>query len=91
MDRFDEKKDGDDAGEMERTGDVLGLGGGPVPKEPDDPSTSDDPESIAQRRERTREDDETLTSHREDPYRRSPGATGIDMGAGGRGTDQSGD
>jgi hypothetical protein len=81
MDRFDEKKDRVDADEMERTGDVLGLGGGPVPQTPADriPST--------RRGERALEEDETLTPHREDPYRRTPGATGIDMGAGGSGTD----
>jgi hypothetical protein len=87
MDRYDEKKDRHDADEVERTGDVLGLGGGPVPKEPGDPSASEDHDSIMRRRERAREDDETLTSHREDPYRQTPGATGIDMGAGGSGTD----
>ena len=91
MDRFDEKKDREDADEMARAGDVLGLGGGPVPKTADDPTASNDPESIARRHERAREEEETLTSRRDDPYRQSPGATGIDMGAGGRGTDVSGE
>lgn len=90
MDRYDEKKDTNEAGEVERTGDVLGLGGAAVPKMPGDPSASDDPESVAQRRQRAREDDSTLTSDREDPYQQSPGATGIDMGSGGRGTDITG-
>ena len=89
MDRYDEKKDRMDSDEMARTGDVLGLGGSAVPKMPGDPSASNDPDSIARRRERMHEDD-TLTQH-EDPYKQSPGATGIDMGAGGRGTDVSGE
>jgi hypothetical protein len=98
MDRYDEKiekiEDRDDEQDtegMQRTGDVLGLGGGAVPKMPGDPSASNDPDSVARRRERAREDDETLTSHRDDPYRQGHGATGIDMGSGGRGTDVSGE
>jgi hypothetical protein len=91
MDRYDEKKDRQDEDPVERTGDVLGLGGSAVPKMPGDPSASDDPESVARRRERAREDEDTLASNREDPYRQSPGATGIDMGSGGRGTDLSGE
>ena len=87
MDRFDEKKDRHDTDEVERMGDVLGLGGGPVPKTPDDPSASDDLDSVARRRERALEDDGMTSSNREDPYQQSSGATGIDMGAGGRGTD----
>ena len=86
MDRYDEKNDRHDADEVERMGDVLGLGGGPVPKMPGDPSASDDADSVARRRERALEDDD-MSSNREDPYRQSPGATGIDMGSGGRGTD----
>jgi hypothetical protein len=87
MDRYDEKNDRDDVAEVERKGDVLGLGGGPVPKTPGDPSASEDLDSAMRRRERAREEEETLTSQREDPYRQTPGATGIDMGAGGSGTD----
>lgn len=87
MDRYDEKKDRDDADEVERMGDVLGLGGGPVPKAPDDPSVAHDPESVARRRERAMEDEGMTSPNREDPYRQSPGATGIDMGSGGSGTD----
>ena len=90
MDRYDEKRERDDADDMNRTGDVLGLGGGAVPKAADDPTASSDPESVARRRERALED-EMRSSNREDPYRQSPGATGIDMGAGGRGTDVSGE
>jgi hypothetical protein len=93
MDRYDEKKDRRDEDEVERTGDVLGLGGAAVPKSPGDPTSSRDPESMARRRERALEDEDAdrLASNREDPYRRSAGATGIDMGAGGRGTDVSGE
>jgi hypothetical protein len=93
MDRYDEKKDQRDENDVERTGDVLGLGGAAVPKSPGDPTASADAESAARRRERAREDEEadSLAANREDPYQRTPGATGIDMGAGGRGTDVSGE
>jgi hypothetical protein len=83
MDRSDEYD------REERTGDILGLGAGPVPKSPGDPSTEPDPESAGKRRERVRSTDD------EGPNRRTPqptpGATGIDMGAGGTGTDVSGE
>jgi hypothetical protein len=60
-----------------------------VPKEPSDPSTENDPDSVARRRERMREaDEEHVTGTGE--LRRDAGATGIDMGAGGKGTDLSG-
>jgi hypothetical protein len=42
MDRYDEKKDRRDEDEVERTGDVLGLGGAAVPKSPGDPTSSRD-------------------------------------------------
>jgi len=92
MDRHDEAKDTHTQEPDEiRSGDVLGLGGSPVPKMPGDPSASDDPESVARRRDRLRgEEAEETGTAREDPYKQSPGATGIDMGAGGRGTDISG-
>lgn len=90
MDRYDDKKDSSD--EMERTGDVLGLGGSPVRKMPGDPSASSDPASAARRRERAREEEgHSHVSGDDDPYRQSPGAAGIDMGSGGRGTDVSGE
>jgi hypothetical protein len=86
MDRKDERKDERLEAEVdhERSGDVLGLGGSAVPKAPGDPSASDDPEAVAQRRARVRgsEVTETGSSH-------GAGATGIDMGAGGTGTDIS--
>lgn len=87
MDRYDEKKDDREEGEVERTGDILGLGGAAVPKMPGDPTASNDPDSVARRRERALGEDDTTVSHHDDPYRQSPGATGIDMGSGGRGTD----
>jgi len=91
MDRSDERKDVSDADEMiERKGDVLGLGGSAVPKTPDDPAVSQDPESVRKRRERARAG-ESEDRRDDDPFRQSKGATGIDMGAGGSGTDISGD
>jgi hypothetical protein len=69
------------------TSGILGLGGSPVPKEPGDPSTEHDPESVAQRRARMREGEADRT---EEPDLGGPGATGIDMGAGGEGTQVSG-
>ena len=70
---------------------ILGLGGVPVPKEPGDPSASNDPESVHQRRHRiTNAEEEEFASTREDPDRQRSGATGIDMGSGGQGTNLSG-
>ena len=92
MDRFDEKKDIDSADEVDgRSGDVLGLSGAAVPKMPGDPSASSDPASARQRRERALGADDQGAARADDPYRQSPGATGIDMGAGGRGTDVTGE
>jgi hypothetical protein len=93
MDRPDERKpvhsdkaEGRD--EPEREGDILGLGGAAVPKAPDDPTTEYDEESIARRRERATGEDE----RRKKPgaLSGSKGATGVDMGSGGTGTDVSG-
>jgi hypothetical protein len=97
MDRFDERKhdrsDADDTTPADNTpareGDVLGLGGAPVPKMPGDPTTEYDDESVAQRRTRALEGEAEDTAPVEDT-RSGPGATGIDMGSGGRGTDVSG-
>ena len=91
MDRYDESKHvrsteseaKDDA--PAREGDVLGLGGSTVPKTPGDPSTEFDEESVARRKARAAGADEP--EFRESNTRRTPGATGIDMGAGGTGTD----
>ena len=90
MDRVDEKKDRNDADEMPRKGDVLGLGG-PIRKTPEDRTPSNDSESVTRRHERAREEEEASASRHDDPYRQSSGATGIDMGAGGSGTDLSGE
>jgi hypothetical protein len=86
MDRYDEKKSGSDSSEM-GIGDVLGLGGSTVPKGPEDPSASDDPESVRRRRERAMETDD---AGRTESDQQHSGATGIDMGAAGQGTDVSG-
>jgi hypothetical protein len=66
-----------------REGDILGLGGIVVPKSASDPSTEFDDESIARRRARSGEDE----LDRRNDMPRTPGATGIDMGSGGSGTD----
>ena len=89
MDRHDEKKVNDTDEMSTRDGDVLGLGGAPVPKMPGDPSASDDPASARRRRERAMADESG--PRREDPDRQRSGATGIDMGAGGQGTHVSGE
>jgi hypothetical protein len=86
MDRRDEFDR--DLGDVERTGDILGLGGAPVPKSPDDPSAEQDPEAVAKRRKRVRTGDDEGVSGR--APERTTGATAIDLGAGGTGTDVSG-
>jgi hypothetical protein len=91
MDRSDESRrvnDSDEESSAERSTDILGLGGSPVPKMPGDPSASDDPESVRRRRERVRASEESPLRHEDGDQH---GATGIDMGAGGQGTDVSGD
>ena len=67
-----------------RQGDVLGLGGSVVPKTPGDPGTEFVDESRARRHERATGGNDLV---RESGTTRTPGATGIDMGAGGTGTD----
>lgn len=67
------------------TSGILGISNSPVPKAPGDPTTSHDEESVAQRRARMREGAlEPATPDTNDEH--GPGATGIDMGAGGEGT-----
>ena len=90
MDRTDEfARDDRDvergAAPEERTGDILGLGSGPIAKGPDDPSTEYDPESVARRRTRMHESPDELATDRTPG--RTAGATGADMGGGGFGTD----
>ena len=90
MDRHDESRDVNDMDESPaptQTGDVLGLGGSPVPKMPGDPSASSDPESARRRRERALDNEESLSREEGEQH---TGATGIDMGSGGQGTDITG-
>ena len=79
-DRIHSEKDD----EPVREGDVLGLGGIDVPRTPSDPTTEFDEESRARRRARAMAEDEL---NRDTGSSRTPGATGIDMGSGGSGTD----
>jgi hypothetical protein len=78
------KRNRSDADEELRQGEVLGLGGAAVPKSPTDPVTEFDEESIARRRARSTGADDVAGGT---DLPRSSGATGIDMGAGGSGTD----
>jgi hypothetical protein len=73
-----------DADETLREGEVLGLGGSAVPKSPSDPVTEFDAESVARRRARATGGDDVSSPS---GLPRSSGATGIDMGSGGSGTD----
>jgi hypothetical protein len=94
MDRLDELKDNggiqnvtrDDEDSVVRDEGILGITGSPVPKSPDDPTASNDPESVRHRRERAL-GEEVVERPADDQH----GATGIDMGYGGHGTDVSGD
>lgn len=73
---------GRDDAEPERQGDILGLGGSPVPQSPGDSMTGHDP-SASVRRRRGMNDEVTENAG----VTRGSGATGIDMGSGGNGTD----
>jgi hypothetical protein len=91
MDRHDERRqvnDTDESAASSQSGDILGLSGSAVPKMPGDPSASSDPESVRRRRERAMEDEAPLSNR--DGAAGHSGATGIDMGSGGQGTDISG-
>ena len=83
MDDKKTKRDRDD--QPVREGDILGLGGAAVPKSSDEPSTSFE-KDVTRNSESIRDEDEDMRKG-DTAYRRSPGATGIDMGAGGSGTD----
>lgn len=89
MDRKDEftrdDRDVERGAADERTGDILGLGSGPIAKGPDDPSTQYNPESVARRRSRMHDASDELATDRTPD--RTSGATSIDMGSGGTGTD----
>lgn len=71
---------------------ILGISGSPVPKAPGDPSASNDPDSVDQRRQRiaNAEEEGFATLHESEGDRQHAGATGIDMGSGGEGTNLSG-
>ena len=70
---------------------ILGLDRTPVPKAPEDPSASNDAESVHKRHHRiANAEAEDLAEIQEDPDRQRSGATGIDMGSGGQGTHLSG-
>ena len=72
-----------------RTGDVLGLGdaGSSITNREDSFSSSSDSETDqARRRRRMSEGADEVTPTADTPHR-SSGATGIDMGSGGEGTD----
>jgi hypothetical protein len=91
MDRYDERKPGRDTDDDRHAGvgvpgDVLGLGRGPAPKSPGDPSAA---EERGRHDHVTGGDEQPRTGDRN--LRRGTGATGIDMGAGGSGTDVTGE
>jgi hypothetical protein len=91
MDRLDEQKPVSDenvepVSDEPRKGDVLGLSGSEVPKTPEDPSTEYDPESITQR---ARAGDILGLAEQSEELTQNAGATGIDKGSGGSGTDVS--
>lgn len=69
-----------------REGDVLGLGGTIVPKSPTDRET-DSPEDPDGRGHMGVLGETEEAPDKTGAFRRSSGATGIDMGAGGGGTD----
>lgn len=80
--------------EDKNTSGILGLSGEPVPKSPDDPTTEFDEKAEAKRRARRRDGEAESRADadaRENPKPDHAGATGIDMGAGGHGTDVSGE
>src|SRR5206468_9829895 len=80
----DKKKHDRTDDEPVRQGDILGLGGAAVPKTPSDSMTSS--ERISGAGSRSIQDTDDESNGRDTAFKRSPGATGIDMGAGGTGT-----
>jgi len=74
-------------GRKERVGEVLGLGDAPIAPDRHERVTGRaHTDEAARRRHRMSEGADELTPEPESPPRTS-GATGIDMGAGGEGTD----
>jgi hypothetical protein len=76
------------------SGDILGLGGAPPPERADDEVTNREPSGSsgyeseeAKRRRRMSEGADELTPSTEHVHHHGSGATGIDMGSGGEGTD----
>ena len=70
----------DEARDNRAAGDILGLGGPASPGSDIPDNTTKTP-----RRHRRIEEDDPMTESSDIP--RTPGATGIDMGSGGEGTD----
>jgi hypothetical protein len=68
-----------------RSGDILGLGD-VVPGDSNAPHTSRHPDEVRRRHERMQEGADDLTNVTRE-QRPSGGAAGVDMGAGGEGTD----
>jgi hypothetical protein len=91
MDTSDENRRDErtSAEEDTRMGDILGLGGGPVPPSPDDPKVRHDPGAVAQRRHRLHNSEDEGVSDTTSGH--GAGATGMDMGSGGSGTGVSGE
>ena len=86
MHHDESKRDDVDEVAPVREGDVLGLGGTAVPKDPADRTAerTGDPEGRGQMGVLGETEDEP---NKKSAFRRSSGATGIDMGVGGSGTD----
>jgi hypothetical protein len=94
MARLDEQKPVSDentepVSDEPRKGDVLGLSGSEVPKTSEDPSTESDSESTTQRPERARVGDMLGLAEQSEELTQNAGATGIDKGSGGSGTEGS--
>jgi hypothetical protein len=92
MARLDEQKPVTDenvepVSDEPRKGDVLGLSGSEVPKTPEDPSTESDSESTTQPPERARVGDMLGLAEQSEELTQNAGATGIDKGSGGSGTE----
>ena len=81
-----DKKNHDD--EPVREGDILGLGGVVPPKSSNEHSTSFE-EDVTRNSESIRDEDEDMREG-DTAYKRRPGATGIDIDAGGTGTAMQG-
>lgn len=86
MDEFDDTPEQQDVAagsEAVRQGDILGLGGAAVPTAPGDHLESGRMSKAARRRRMSADDESGVR----DTASNEGGATGIDMGSGGTGTD----